>query len=55
VAAGHAAGGTDGAQHVVAWPTDAAGTVLVADLPIDALAVTLRTDRVANLPTGSAD
>jgi hypothetical protein len=29
--------------------------VLVADLPIDALAVTLRTDRVANLPTGSAD
>jgi anti-sigma factor RsiW len=55
VAAGHMAGGIDGAQHVVAWPTDAAGTVLVADLPIGALAVTLRTDRVANTPTGSAD
>jgi anti-sigma factor RsiW len=55
VAAGHVAGATDGAQHVVAWPTDAAGTVLVADLPLDALAVTLRTERVANQPAGSAD
>ena len=55
VATGHVAGGTDGAQHVVAWPTAAAGTVLVADLPLGALAVTLRTERVANQPAGSAD
>ncbi len=52
VAAGGAASATDGARGVLAWPTAAAGTVLVAEVGAERLATLLAEERLAQQQQG---
>ncbi|MGZ8458334.1 MAG: zf-HC2 domain-containing protein [Gemmatirosa sp.] len=54
VAGGHHAGAADGARAVVAWPTAAAGVVVVSEVSLERLAAALSAARLAGRPDGGA-